>query len=160
MIKILGTTRQSYFSKLIRKVTKGQISHIAIEIFGLIVVQSNLRGFNIRSSAYFREHNDIIIELIPTFIVKKQEIIDRFDFITRKYEDSWYDFGAFMFQGIALTLRNIFKIPLPKSNLWQSTGMFLCYELVSKIIKKKENPMLTPDKYLEELIKSGGWRKI
>jgi hypothetical protein len=74
-----------------------------------------------------------------------------------KYEFSVYDLPAMLFLGLSLLVRRYLKLPLPKSNLWQSTGMFLCTEWVSVFLSQEENSMLTPWKLREKLLESKEW---
>lgn len=52
-----------------------------------------------------------------------------------------YDFGALFY----LALRVLFPW-LPKKNLWQTSGMFLCTEWVTEVLEGEEDSMITPYK--------------
>lgn len=139
-MKILWTKSDKILSVLIRKATKEPVSHCVIETHGM-VIHSNLYGLHIEDALYFKKHCEVIFELeLPPSDLDEAKLHATLS----KYEGRMYDFGALLFAGAALVLRNYFKIPLPKSNLWQSTGMFLCTEWVSKYLDGKENSMITP----------------
>jgi hypothetical protein len=61
----------------------------------------------------------------------------------KKYDKSWYDMGAGFFIGLSFLARRYLKIPLPKVNLWQSSGMFICTEWATESIGEVDS-MITP----------------
>lgn len=141
-MKILFTTTESLFSKLIQRVTGEDVSHVAIEFPECgVVVHSDSRGTRISSSTHFHNTRKVVYSVESESLKFQSDYVQD---ILAEYEDSGYDYGAFMFLGISLILRKYFKIPLRKSNLWQTTGMFLCVGLGAKIIYGKENDMMTP----------------
>lgn len=155
-IKILFTTRDSFFSNAIRDVTGEPVSHCAIEIpERKIVIHSNIKGVHIQSSYTFRKQNKIVLELEgkefygPSFI----------DQVLAKDEFRSYDFSAFVFLGLSLAARKYLKLPLPKSNLWDTTGM-LCTEWVTNVVDRKTNAMITPYKLYLRLLSSGEWKVV
>jgi len=62
------------------------------------------------------------------------------------YEGSMYDYGAFLYIGLKCLLPF-----LPKINLWQTTGMFLCTEWVQEVLGREIDSMITPYKLYELL---------
>lgn len=138
-------------------ITKEDISHIAILITlagKKFVIHSNLLGVHIETYESFIKHSKIIYTLEKKNSSKDTRKILN---LLAEYEWSSYDFGAVIFLGISLLLRRYLKIPLPKSNLWQSTGMFMCVEWVSKYIDLKEESMLTPKKLYYTLLDKPEW---
>lgn len=158
-MRLLFIKGHTSFSKLILKTTKEQVSHVAIEFaFGPvnIVVHSNLLGLHMELASNFRKNCTVVRELeyigpdTPNDLIKLKKKLE-------DYEFSLYDFGGFLFLGISLFLRNVFKIPLPKSNLWQSTGMMVCTEWVTDYLYDKENSMITPEKLYYNLLWQQDW---
>lgn len=157
MIRILGTTRDNFFSNSIRNLTGEPISHVAVELFNTFIIHSNLKGVNIQSSVSFWKENQIVIELKPIYCIEKNEIRQKINDMMEKYERASYDFGAFIYLGIYFFLRSKLKISLPKKNLWQSTGMFICSEWTSQWVNEREDSMLTPWKFIQKLKDSKKW---
>lgn len=127
-------------SRLIRAVTQEPVSHCGILDSGY-VLHSNLLGIRCEPLDEFLEHSQIVVS-VP--VTPKPDLVERIVEMGSRPGKSWYDFGALLFLGGSLFLRAKLRIPLPKSNLWQSTGMYLCTELVTDIVYGEEQSMLTP----------------
>jgi len=156
-MEILFTRGESVFSKLICDITQESVSHVAIRT-GSLVIHSNLRGVNIESFKSFSENCVIVKRLINPEIRYNDEfevLINR----ASKREHSMYDIGAILFIGLSLLLRRFFKMKLPKSNLWNTTGMFICTELVTDIIDEKADSMITPYGLYEKMV-ANGWKEL
>ena len=138
------TKGASPISKAICAVTDEPVSHCGLLIAypdgSEVVIHSNLLGLQAELKSTFLKHSVIL------YSVSVEHSGDKLAKVLDKYQYSKYDFGAFMFLGLSLLLRAKLGIPLPKSNLWQATGMFLCTELVSFYIDDKEDSMITPYK--------------
>jgi len=63
--------------------------------------------------------------------------------IAFRYGKASYDFKALLWCGLMLTLRRWFPKWIPKQNLWQSSGMFMCTELITAILGEVDS-MITP----------------
>lgn len=156
-MKILFTKGTSSFSKLITSVTREDVSHVAILINLAkreFVIHSNLLGLHMETYESFLKHSKVL------YALEKKESSENLSLVLKllaEYEWSWYDFGAISFLGISLLLRTWFKIPLPKSNLWQSTGMFMCVEWASKYVDLKEESMMTPKRLYYILLGRDEW---
>lgn len=156
-MKILFVKGSSPLSSAICGVTGEPVSHVALEFPELgIVVHSNLLGVNIEWSSFFRKNCSVVYELSAR---KSDMTSDKAKLGTMldKYEGSWYDFGALLFMGLILCTRNYLKLPLPKSNLWQTSGMFECTEWVTEYISAEEDSMITPYKLYLKLKNTGAW---
>lgn len=141
-MKIIFTRGNTPISKAIMKVTSEPVSHTGLLIEypsgDRIVIHSNLLGLQAEPYEDFIKHSTVLYSVdVDHDESKLAKTLD-------KYKYSKYDFGAFMFLGLSLLLRSKFGILLPKSNLWQATGMFLCTEWVSFYINDKEDSMVTP----------------
>ncbi len=136
MVEILFTTTSRLASRLIRAVTNEPMSHCAIRI-GDTVLHSTFRGTTFQDKELFYKENCILATIqIPDSVLDLDNIVP-----SRHY----YDFGAFFYLGIKLLLSRI-KINLPKKNLWQSTGMYLCTEFITNMLNSEENSTITPYK--------------
>jgi hypothetical protein len=142
-MNILFTTGDTWFSKSIQAVTKEPISHCAIEFPEVgLVLHSDLLGLRLVSREKFDTTHKVLFSLespepVMFFHPKVKELL-------RKFEGQPYDCGAFLFFGLSLLARRYLRIPLPKSNLWQTTGMFLCVGWCSQLIFGVEDDMITP----------------
>lgn len=152
-MRILGTRKDCCISKLICELTEEPISHVALEFPAVgYIIHSNMMGVHRVDSNKFRRENRVIATATP-YVETADEAgeIEEVSKILEKWGKAKYDRGAFVFLGICLWLRRHFNIPLPKSNLWQTTGMFLCTEFVSNKINQKENSMMTPWQLMRSL---------
>lgn len=130
---VLFTRNNLISSKLIRAITKEEVSHCAILLTNGYVVHSAINGSVITNLSDFRKSNTIVLNVpIPA------NLPITVDFARSKR----YDWKAFLYLGLRLVLRKI-GIRLPKKNLWQTNGMYLCTELVSKVVLNIETE-LTP----------------
>lgn len=159
MITILGTTRDEFFSGIIRRVTGEPISHIAIRVKNK-VLHSNRDGVVIDDYDYFIEHNKVIYEIKPRLRSTEKAIANKIasseDMLGRKY-----DFFAILFLGFMLLLRLWFSKSIPKQNLWDVSGMYICTEYVSEITNiEKDNAMITPEELIKAIINTGKWKYV
>lgn len=141
-MQILFTRNDRWGSKLIRAVTGETVSHVAIRI-SRFVIHSRLIDGGVTID-FYREfmRNNTVVYTIPWEISIKQ--IDR-----DRYAGKSYDFGAFLYLG----LRKLFPF-LPKANLWQSTGMYMCTEFVTDVLGGTEDSLVTPGQLYEKLRRS------
>lgn len=133
---IFFTRSKTPGSWLIRRVTGEDVSHCAACV-GKTVIHSTFEGLKIVSLEEFRALNEIVYSVHLPFTPIRVDLP----------QSSKYDFGAFFYLG----LRLLFPF-LPKKNLWQMTGMYLCTEFVSYLVSGKERSELTP-KQLYHLLK-------
>ena len=150
-MRILFTTRDQYFSNLIRNITQEGISHVALQINDWLVVHSNVKGVHIQTLDKFRRENDVIFSLAPTEGIPKRRILEAI----ARAEGRAYDWKGVLYLGTKLTLRRLFPWFMPKQNFWQESGMDFCTELIHRLVINKENSMLTPGQLAAELINSG-----
>lgn len=141
--QLLFTKSTHWISDLICEVLREPISHVSIRV-GNTVYQSNMRGVHRLPYAEFMAQQESCIKITVQNIPNIEETFD-------KYQNSWYDIGAFFFLGFSFLIRRYLGIPLPKSNLWQATGMFLCTEWVAEVLDREEDAMLTPYQLYQEL---------
>lgn len=132
-MRVLFTTSDRPLSRLIRRVTGEPVSHCAL-LFGPWVAHSSLKGVQITSLERFLADGNRVIEGLDLGHSDAEAI-----HLITKQEGKPYDFGALLYLGLRALLPF-----LPKANLWNSTGMFLCTELVETALGGPVNPMLTP----------------
>ena len=142
-MKVLFTTRNSVVSNLIKKVTHEAVSHCAIESHGFIV-HSNQHGVLIEPLSKFKKKNQIVDSVDVGKGNKK--LLKALSQTHRK----GYDIPGLLYLGLKFSLGKI-GIKLPKKNLWQTTGMYLCTEFVTHVLDGKENSMITPGQLLNRL---------
>ena len=131
-MQILFTTSRSPISWLIRRITGEPVSHCAIQV-GSFVVHSNFFGVHIEPISVFLEKSRVVFSV---------EIASNHQKLMKSLSTNWhhpYDFGALLYLG----LRYLCPL-LPKANLWQSSGMFMCTEWVTTVILGKQDSLLTP----------------
>lgn len=140
-MRILFTHGNNPVSWLICKVTGEPVSHCAIEEANC-VIQSNFLGLGALSLEEFEKKSSILYSVeIPEDCTKLLRL-----FVTD--QKAKYDFGAMLYLG----LRCLFPW-LPKANLWQTTGMYMCTEWVTEYINDSEDSMITPYKLYLRLSK-------
>lgn len=139
-MNILFTKSNSLMSRIIRAVTKEPVSHCAIEDGGF-VIHSNLLGVHIESLEHFSKKCEIgySVEASITIVQVRNSLA--------KYEGSGYDIGGLLYLGLRLVLPC-----LPKKNLWQSSGMFLCTEWVTEVLDGTADSLITPYGLYQRLI--------
>lgn len=130
-MRILFTRSDKPASRIIRRVLKEPVSHCALELDGQ-VIHSNFLGVHPVALAQFTEQCEVWGEIaLPDDYRKMFEVMCA----------GWgkkYDFGAFAY----LAARSLCPA-LPKKNLWQCSGMFLCSEWVDAYLGEPD-AMATP----------------
>jgi hypothetical protein len=138
-VRILFTKSKKIMSVLIRKVTKEPMSHCVIE-YGDYIIHSNLFGVHAEPYAKFIKGVDVVA------FARLPDNTERLLKLFLKKKGSPYDFGAMFYLG----LRVLFPF-LPKKNLWQSSGMYLCTEWVTEFVDGKADSMITPFKLFQRI---------
>jgi len=131
-VTLLFTASNMPGSWLIRNVTKEPLSHVGIQIGDAIIHSTILKGVTVDSYNQFM-CNKTIVWSIP-LNVPKDHLYEIPNTLGAKY-----DILGLLYLG----LRYLIPI-LPKKNLWQMTGMFMCTEFVTDVINEKEDSMITP----------------
>jgi hypothetical protein len=130
-VQILFTRSNLIGSRLIRYVLKEPVSHVAIRFPKGNILDSTAQGKRVSSYKDFTRRNEIVFSL--TLELTSKQLVS---ICWSKWN---YDWGAFLYLGVRALLPF-----LPKKNLWQTTGMYLCSELVANIVKGTELSHLTP----------------
>ena len=135
MALVLFTKGHSAWSKLICSVLDEPYSHVSVCQDGF-VYHSDLLGVRREPFNSFAKRQSTIV---PVEIADIPDITDKY----AKYDKSWYDVGAGLFIGFSFLARKYLRIPLPKSNLWQSNGTFICTEWSTEALGEVDS-MITP----------------
>lgn len=138
MIKVLFSKNKAMPSILIRWATKDRQSkladtpsHVSIEFFGLIVLESTMKdGVKLTASSYFRKYNQIIHEH-NTEIPSTQEYLAD---ILAKFYGLKYDYAGAIYMGLFKTLNRVFGVDIPKKNPYNSRKRHYCNELYLELI--------------------------
>lgn len=138
-MEILFTRNSMPLSRLIRYVTGEPVSHCALLWDGLVVTHMTLEGFRVTAYGSFADGQEII------YRVPVEQTMLTGDFF-KKYGRARYDYGALLYLGLRAVLPF-----LPKANLWQTTGMFLCTEFVTQSLYGEEDSLITPYKLYERI---------
>jgi hypothetical protein len=144
-IEIAFTRSNLIMSRVIRGVTGEDVSHCAIIVDNLWVIHSNFKGVNAEYIGDFTEVNTIV-DRIP-YNGNRERILDMLE----DYHSSSYDFWAMIYSGLLLILHRCVPRFIPKQNLWQTSGMFICTEFLSKVIFNQEDSLITPGQLREKL---------
>lgn len=140
-MRLLFTKSGSLLSRAIRWLTKEPISHCAIE-FGGYVAHSNLLGVHIELKETFEAHSTVV------FAIGIEDSPMRLHMALEKADQHPYDFGALLYLGLRCLCPW-----LPKANLWQTTGMYLCTEWVTEVLYGEADSTITPFQLYERLNK-------
>lgn len=103
------------------------------------VIHSNLLG--VRSEPEEKYAPEIV------FSVPIKPDYERLLKVFAENSKAYYDFGAMFYLGLRIWLPW-----LPKKNLWQTSGMYLCTEWVTRYLDGTEDSMITPYKLYLRLV--------
>lgn len=138
MTSILFTRGRSPISGLIQRLTRESVSHCAIGV-GDWVLHATFTGVQWARRAEFEAHS---------VVVRAVEVPDNWARLIQAAAEhanrTRYDFRGLAYLGLRYTLRELFGWRLPKRNLWQTTGMFMCTEWVSGYLTGSEDSLITP----------------
>ena len=143
-MEVLFSNNGKPLSRLIRAVTHEESSHCALKV-GHFVVHSTMCGPEIRTYDYFKKHNHIVAS-VPLSLPDKVAV----DLIT-KLDSAGYDYTALLYLGLRYAIRALTGYSLPRANLWNLSGMYICTELVTVFLYGKADAMITPHQLLLKL---------
>jgi hypothetical protein len=139
-MEILFTKSDLILSKMIRHISEEPVSHCAIA-HDWWVAHSSVFGVEIMTREEFESRYTIVYS-VPRPDIPEQTVLQ----ILTKTNRSMYDYGCLLYLGVRWTMKKYFKIPLPKVNLWASSGMYMCTEWLTAIDRQGEDSMITPYK--------------
>lgn len=155
-MKVLFTKSNKIGSRLIRAVTGEDISHCAITVLeDTHVLHSSTSGVTLLPIEEFISTNDVVRQIeLPSLMTSEEDEIYNDINIINKYLGKPYDYMAFIYLGIRLSLRFL-GISTPKVNLFNISGMFICTELVDEVVDIGEynKELLTPGQLYDILEK-------
>lgn len=143
-------------SKMILKLTGDPVSHTAIHHQGY-VYHSNYKGVNRVPLKEFTDEYIIKLCLRPTDERFDDMMVSR---LIRRFPllgGTLYDIPALAYMGARFFLKDVFGISIPKKNLWQVSGMYLCTEFVTDITSEEVDSELTPYQLFGKMKQSGKW---
>lgn len=149
-MQIIFTTSEKPMARLIRWATGECCSHVAIQ-HGDQVYHSNFFGVNRVSIEEFLKENTVMhmVEIENSY-PNTQKLYEMY----HNEDDKYYDIGALLFVGMMILIRKTTGLQIiPKQNLWQSTGMYMCTEFVTKYVDGKADSLITPHKLYERICK-------
>jgi len=157
-MEILFTCRPSMpVSKLIMEITGESASHTAIRN-GDFVYQSSFLGVEQVKVADFLSEYKVVYSLKPVSgRLDEADLVERLVNRFTELRGTLYDFPGFLYLSLRYSLASAFNLKIPKKNLWQLSGMYICTEFVEDIIDIKSDPMITPYKLYLKLKDSGKW---
>ena len=137
-VRALFCKSNSIVSKAIMKATGEPVSHVALLVDKHWVVHSNLRGVHVQYYTHFLQSYDVVA---CTFVLETSLPVQKA--LTSK-SFKGYDLFALAWLGLRYLLKMLFGWRIPKANLWQVTGMYLCTEWVSYVLEGEEDSTTTP----------------
>jgi hypothetical protein len=142
-MKILFSKNTKPLSRLIMAVTHEPVSHCAVQV-GEFIIHSTTFGPEIRTLQYFAERNTIVHEVtVPVDDAEAMKLITCTD-------SSFYDYPALLYLGIRYVVR-LLGVSMPRANLWKLSGMYICTELVTKLLFGQADAMITPYQLYQKL---------
>jgi hypothetical protein len=164
MIRMVGTTSNLAFSRLIRWGLGTDTTHVALIIDEFdMVYHSNIFGTHLELKRKFFKQNKITCQVeLPIAPDMEYEFIKLFTNSINPWAYDWWGLSYFAWRGL---LRKLFRIPLPKRNKWQLNNCLLCVEVGymiawaykavtgKKIIGDKVDLSMTAPKDLINLVK-------
>jgi hypothetical protein len=127
---------RNLLSWLIRRVTREPVSHVAI-VYGDFVAHATARGLTIESISSFNKHNVIQFSVD---ISHMDNILPRIQSVEYKP----YDIPGLVYLGIRALLPHWVRRQMPKVNLWNVSGAYICTEFVTDMLYGKPDSMITP----------------
>jgi hypothetical protein len=137
-MEIIFTRQNGVISKLIRKITGEEVSHVAF-IYMQNVYHSTHAGAAICTLKKFREKSEIVHRVkLP----KKYDLCFHYRFA--QIEGATYDLPAAIYAGWRILLNKTLGLPIPELNKFNFKDAYICTELAQKILKIEEGKILTP----------------
>lgn len=138
-LRVVYTAGDTPLGKLIRAVTGEPVSHVAIEA-GHFIVHSSLLGVHVDLRQTFYEKQKLIYSIeLPA----DRDVESIYNSAARS-QHKVYDYPSLIWLGLRYLLHVKLRLPFPKANLWQITGMYTCTEFVSHLLSGKEDSLTTP----------------
>lgn len=162
-MEILFTSRLAMpVSKLIMDVTGEPVSHTVIRN-GNFVYQSSFAGVEqVRANDFLSDYT-VVYSLSPydpsdlSDPRLNEDLVERLIERVVDLRGTLYDFPGLLYLGLKYSLFSTFNFAIPKKNLWQLSGMYICTEFVEDVIDIKSDSMITPYKLYLKLKESGKW---
>lgn len=146
-MRILFTrNNRSLFSRTIQWATGWDVSHVALELEGM-VFHSNLLGPQSSSLEEFERHCEIVRYItLPSSVY---DAVRLFKFYLQRKHRS-YDFVLFLYLGVYLIIKKAGNLPASPKYIHRVSGAYLCTEFVGEFITGNENTYMCPQEIWEE----------
>ncbi len=132
-VEILFTKSEKLGSKLIRKITKEDVSHCAIKV-GLFVVHSSFTGVQSTTHSEFLNSHEVVHS------VAKEVTLGQVKTVLLHVYGKPYDYVGFLRLGLRALLPKSMTSKIPLEGV---SGTFLCTEFVSDVLLNQEL-LITP----------------
>jgi len=143
-MQLLFTNNDMLLSRLIRRVTGEPVSHVALAVGDFVIHSRGDRGVTLETRLAFDRINRTLftIELPddPTVVPR-----------IHRMERAGYDYPALVYLGIRAVLPSWLRRKLPKANLWQLSGSYICTEFITAALGQPVDSMITPYQLYKKL---------
>lgn len=148
-MKIVFTASPKFISKLIRKLTGSEWSHVGI-LYGPFIIHSYVWGFDIDSSASFlaKAGNSVVLSSDKTCDV---------DVLLAKYNYRHYDYVGLLYLAAHFLTKKLVGVGLPAGRFLERSNAMLCMELVSSALGMQTEEALSPGELYNKLL-AEGWK--
>jgi len=152
-MKVIFTQGSTWVSKAICWATQSDISHVAIEIGG-VVFHSNFLGPQVDLEDEFQKHSRRIVSYETH--TRIFETVDLLQFYLRR-RHRHYDFILFLWLAIYCISMRIFHVAPSKKTIWRLSGAYLCTEFVDEFLFDEEQSTV-PQELIDKL-EEAGWKR-
>lgn len=157
-MQVLFTRRDDMpVSRWIVDVTGEPVSHTAIRL-GDFVYQSSFLGVVQTPYKEFAKNYIIRFSLAPIDSDYNDRLAERLIYGFPKLKNKPYDYPGLFYLSMRYILKKYCGMGIPKKNLWQLSGMYLCTEFVEDILNEESDAMITPYKLYFKMLDSGKWQ--
>lgn len=146
-MQLVFTTSDTFVGKAICYLTGEEMTHVAI-YHNKMFLHSALDGVRIDNRKEFTSQRKIL----ATVDVDSSRTLEE---IHEEYGHYRYDYKALLWLGARYFAKKHLKLPFPKVNLWNITGMFTCTEFVTQALDGQADSLITPEQ-LYRRIKNNG----
>jgi hypothetical protein len=137
-MNLLFTRNKKLGSRLIRLITGDDVSHVAIEYWGM-VYHMTAKGYMIQTLRKFVIHNEIVH--VKYLNISPITLNERLDAAAEKHHG--YDYFALIWLGVLLTAHRLTGYVITR-NHWQKPWLDLCTEFVTSMIGQSADSIITP----------------
>lgn len=152
-MKVIFTQGDTWISKAICWATNSDISHVAIEIGG-VVFHSNFLGPKVDLEEEFNKHSKRILSYETN--TRVFEAVDLLHFYLKR-RHRHYDFMLFLWLAFSCIAMRLFRIAPSKNIIWRVSGAYLCTEFVDEFLFDEEQSTVPQE--LVDKLEDSGWKR-